>query len=202
MFAYCNNAPANTADADGGRPYNVDMTDGPGHDPLNPYPLRSCKSGVSYNSSERIVIDISVSFGLGINFKIGVSFILDPIGGKNETYFHVGASGGPSLSLFGVSGSASLGAGIAWDYNDYNSYHGWFFDYSGSVLFGADFCHGINNPLGENTKAALSTFSTACSASLGIDYYCKPEDILHIFDGAVSDILDILPIIAPLFKSN
>ena len=46
MFAYCNNNPIGNADSEGGRPYNVGMTDGPGHDPTKPNPIRSCKEGV------------------------------------------------------------------------------------------------------------------------------------------------------------
>ena len=200
MFAYCNNNAIAFVDSAGELPFaNYLVSDGPG-DLENAFvPIRSCKYGVSYDDSERLVVDVTVSVGSG---KYGASLIMDPISGQDEFFFHAGASSGPSVSLLGLPVGISVGAGYVWDYDGYNSYHGCFFDFSGNVLFGAEFCHGIGKPLGENTKAALAMVSTSCSASLGIDYYFKPEDFLHISDGAFSDILDILPIIIPLFKSK
>ena len=58
MFAYCNNNPTGSADSEGGRPYNVNMTDGGGGKPAEPVPLDSPSKDFYEQNKQEIDADI------------------------------------------------------------------------------------------------------------------------------------------------
>ena len=176
MFLYCNNSPVNASDTGGGRPYNVGMTDGPGHTPLSP--LRSSRSGVTDKNDERIVIDLSGAIGIGLYAKVGVSVVLDLTGrNKDELYVHAGGGLGVNNGLTGSVGHVD-------NYYGEGAYSGDFYDNNVGYYGGIDHCYSPDKEYSDTVKATSITGTKGFNLGIGYDKYIS-------FDSLIEYILDL-----------
>ena len=114
-------------------------------------------------TEEEMVIDVSVTVPivLMVDYKVGVSMIMDF--GTDETHFYTHKG----LTATTSPGGASYSVGSVENFSGPESYAGEFYDFNAAKDVGIDHCWAPDNPI----SATCITFSRGYSFGFGWDYY-------------------------------
>lgn len=161
MFAYCGNCPGNYSDPSGNLyqsfHWQIDLLFFEGF------------GGIRIPSRAPIVVDVSVSGpvrGTPEYWKVGVTFVADPVSTEINMYFHAGMGFG-----YVPEKSASVSVGKVRNYSEPSDYSGWSYDVFAAYNMGLDHSWNPAVPYDSATKTTSVTFSSGPSFGFGSDYY-------------------------------